>query len=58
LFNELSAADGTPDAAAHAAAYQQANRDIMSKYLPAVPLSSSPAFIVVTKNVQGWSRAR
>jgi len=53
LFNELSAADATADPAAHAAAYQQANRDIMAKYLPAIPLSSAPAFIVVTKNVSG-----
>jgi peptide/nickel transport system substrate-binding protein len=53
LFDELSAADGTADPAAHAAAYQQTNRDIMSKFLPAIPLSSTPAFIVVNKNVQG-----
>jgi peptide/nickel transport system substrate-binding protein len=53
LFDELSAADATVDQAAHAAAYQQVNRDIMAKFLPAVPLSSAPAFIVVNKNVHG-----
>ncbi|MDT7626087.1 MAG: peptide/nickel transport system substrate-binding protein [Pseudonocardiales bacterium] len=53
LFDELSAADATVDPAAHASAYQQANRDLMAKFLPAVPLSSSPAFIVVNKNVHG-----
>jgi len=53
LFEELSVADATVDPAAHAAAYQQVNRDIMGKFLPAVPLSSSPAFIVVNKDVHG-----
>ncbi|HEX4250743.1 MAG TPA: ABC transporter substrate-binding protein [Pseudonocardia sp.] len=53
LFDELSAADATVDPAAHASAYQQVNRDIMAKFLPAVPLSSSPAFIVVNKDVHG-----
>jgi peptide/nickel transport system substrate-binding protein len=53
LFSELSAADATSDPTAHAAAYQQVNRDLMSKFLPAVPLSSAPAFIVVNKNVHG-----
>ena len=53
LFEEMSAADATVDPAAHAAAYQQVNRDIMAKFLPAVPLSSSPAFIVVNKDVHG-----
>jgi len=53
LFEEMSAADATVDPAAHATAYQQVNRDIMGKFLPAVPLSSSPAFIVVNKDVHG-----
>jgi peptide/nickel transport system substrate-binding protein len=53
LFSELAAADATPDPAAHAAAYEQANRDIMAKYLPAVPLSSSPPAIVVRSNISG-----
>ena len=35
------------------AAYEQVNRDIMQKYLPAVPISSSPPALVVAENVQG-----
>ena len=53
LFDELTKADGTPDPAAHAAAYQQVNRDIMAKFLPAVPLSSGPPAIVVRSNITG-----
>jgi ABC-type dipeptide transport system, periplasmic component len=53
LFTELAAADATPDAAAHAAAYEQANRNIMAKYLPAIPISSSPPAIVVRSNISG-----
>jgi peptide/nickel transport system substrate-binding protein len=53
LFAAISQADATIDPAAHAAAYQQVNRDLMAQDLPAIPLSSSPAFIVVAKNIQG-----
>nr|WP_211178044.1 ABC transporter substrate-binding protein [Pseudonocardia acidicola] len=53
LFNEIAAADATPDPAAHAAAYQQVNRDIMAKYLPAIPISTSPPAIVVRSNISG-----
>jgi peptide/nickel transport system substrate-binding protein len=53
LFAELAKADATLDPAGHAAAYQQVSRDIMSKYLPGVPLASAPAFIVVRDNVHG-----
>lgn len=49
----LAAADATPDSAAHAAASEQANRDIMATYLPAVPISSSPPAIVVRANISG-----
>jgi peptide/nickel transport system substrate-binding protein len=53
LFNEMSAADAEPDAAKHAAAYEQVNRDIMAKFLPAIPISHSPPAIVVRSNVKG-----
>ncbi|WP_370945260.1 ABC transporter substrate-binding protein [Amycolatopsis sp. cg5] len=53
LFAQLSKADGTVDPAAHAAAYEQANRDIMSKYLPAVPILSSPPAYVTAANIKG-----
>jgi peptide/nickel transport system substrate-binding protein len=53
LFKELADADATPDPAAHSAAYEQANRDIMAKYLPAVPISSGPPAIVVRSNISG-----
>ena len=53
LFQQVGAADATVDPAGHAAAYEQVNRDLMSKYLPAIPLSSSPPAIVVRENVTG-----
>lgn len=53
LFDELAAADATPDPAAHAAAYEQANRNLMAKSLPAIPISSSPPAIVVRSNIAG-----
>ncbi|GAA5144745.1 ABC transporter substrate-binding protein [Pseudonocardia eucalypti] len=53
MFAEIAKADGTVDPASHATEYQQVNRDLMSTYLPAVPLASGPAFIVVGKNVHG-----
>ena len=53
LFQALSAADGTVDPAAHAAAYEQVNKDIMAKFLPAIPVSHSPPAIVVGENIKG-----
>jgi peptide/nickel transport system substrate-binding protein len=53
LFDELAAADATVDPTAHADAYKQVNKDIMSKYLPAVPVSHSPPAIVVSGKVSG-----
>jgi peptide/nickel transport system substrate-binding protein len=53
LFDEIAAADAVPGAAEHAAAYEQVNRDIMAKYLPAIPISHSPPAIVVRSNVKG-----
>jgi peptide/nickel transport system substrate-binding protein len=53
MYAALAAADAQPDPTAHAAAYEQVNRDIMAKYLPAIPISSSPPAIVVRANIQG-----
>ncbi|MHA6792145.1 ABC transporter substrate-binding protein [Pseudonocardia bannensis] len=53
LSAQIAAADATVDPAAHAAAYEQVNRDIMAKYLPAVPVSSSAAALVVRNNISG-----
>ncbi|MEJ8278923.1 ABC transporter substrate-binding protein [Pseudonocardia spirodelae] len=53
MFAELAKADAIPDPAGHAAAYQQVNKDIMAKYLPAVPILTTGPAIVVGPNVQG-----
>lgn len=53
MFAELAKADAIPDPAGHAAAYQQANKDIMAKYLPAVPILTTGPAIVVGPDVQG-----
>ncbi len=53
LFAAIAQADATPDRAAQAAAYQQLNRDIMAKFLPGVPIASSPPAIVVRSNIDG-----
>ena len=53
MYAELAKADAVPDPAGHAAAYQQANRDIMAKFLPAVPILTTGPAIVVKENVQG-----
>jgi peptide/nickel transport system substrate-binding protein len=53
MFAALAAADAVVDSAAHAKAYEQANIDIMSKYLPAIPVSHSPPAIVVGSNIKG-----
>ncbi len=53
MYAELAKADSIPDPAGHAAAYQQANRDIMAKYLPAVPILTTGPAIVVKNNITG-----
>jgi peptide/nickel transport system substrate-binding protein len=53
IFDEVGKADATVDPAGHAAAYEQVERDLMQKYLPAVPLSSAPPALVVNKNISG-----
>ncbi|MFC4002628.1 ABC transporter substrate-binding protein [Prauserella oleivorans] len=52
IFNALSTADAQVDEAAQKRAYEQAAVAI-SKYVPAVPLTSSPPAIVVGGNIQG-----
>nr|WP_229371618.1 ABC transporter substrate-binding protein [Umezawaea beigongshangensis] len=53
LFDALAAADATVDPTAHADAYKQVNKDVMSKFLPAVPVSHSPPAIVVSGKISG-----
>ena len=54
LFAQVAAADATVDPAAHTAAYEQVNKDVMSKYLPAIPLSHAPSAIVLGGNLTGF----
>ncbi|MEV4758910.1 ABC transporter substrate-binding protein [Micromonospora sp. NPDC049559] len=53
MFDAISKADATVDDAAKKAAWEQVNRDLMSKWLPAVPIWNAPPAIVVTKDVKG-----
>ncbi|MEU3272646.1 ABC transporter substrate-binding protein [Saccharomonospora sp. NPDC006951] len=52
IFSALSNADSQVDKAAKATEYEKAVVEI-SKYVPAVPLTSSPPAIVVGGNIQG-----
>ncbi len=53
VFTEVGEADATVDPAARTAAFEQVNRDLMTTYLPAVPISHSPPALVVRDNVSG-----
>lgn len=53
LADDLKAADTEPDAAKRTQMYAEINRQLMSQYLPAVPLSSSPPAIVTNSKVKG-----
>lgn len=53
LVSDLKAADGTADESARTTAYQKINQQIMTDYLPGLPISSSPPAIVFGKNVTG-----
>ncbi|GAA2333416.1 ABC transporter substrate-binding protein [Saccharopolyspora halophila] len=53
LADRLKKADGEPDETKRNEMYQDINRDLMSKYLPAIPLSHSPPAIVTSPRVQG-----
>ena len=53
MFDAIAKADGTVDEAGKKAAWEQVNRDIAAKWLPAVPIWHAPPAIVVTKDVKG-----
>ena len=53
LFTQIAAADAEPNLDKKKALWQQVNRDIATKYVPAVPLWHSPPSIVVSKNIKG-----
>ncbi|GAB3149598.1 ABC transporter substrate-binding protein [Micromonospora sonneratiae] len=53
MFDAITKADATVDEAAKKAAWEQVNRDIAAKWLPAVPVWHAPPAIVVTKDVKG-----
>ncbi|MGW0431833.1 ABC transporter substrate-binding protein [Micromonospora sp. NPDC003197] len=53
MFDAIAKADATVDEAAKKAAWEQVNRDIAAKWLPAVPVWHAPPAIVVTKDVKG-----
>ncbi|MFI5837155.1 ABC transporter substrate-binding protein [Micromonospora sp. NPDC051300] len=53
MFDAIAKADGTVDEAGKKAAWEQVNRDIAAKWLPAVPVWHAPPAIVVTKDVKG-----
>ncbi len=53
LFTALTAADAQTDPDKKTEAYKQVNRDIMAKYLPAIPISHSPPAMVTGPKVDG-----
>lgn len=53
MFASVAAADAEPAPAAHVAAYEQLNRDLMDRWLPAIPLVHSPPAIAVGKDIRG-----
>ena len=53
LDSDLAKADSIPDDTQRNAAYVKINQDIMSTYMPGVPISSSPPAIVVAADVKG-----
>jgi peptide/nickel transport system substrate-binding protein len=53
LANDLTAAKANADDASRTAAYEKINAQIMSDYLPAVPISSSPPALVLSSKISG-----
>ncbi len=53
MFAAIAAANSIVDAEEKEAAWQQVNRDLLSQWLPAIPISHSPPAIVVASNVSG-----
>ncbi|MGA8115088.1 MAG: ABC transporter substrate-binding protein [Actinocatenispora sp.] len=53
MFDAINTAENNVDETAKDTAWQQVNRDLMSKWLPAIPISSSPPALVVSKDIKG-----
>ncbi|WNV91652.1 ABC transporter substrate-binding protein [Umezawaea sp. Da 62-37] len=53
LAADLKKADATPDRDARLKLYEGLNKQIMSEYLPAIPISHSPPALVVKSDVKG-----
>lgn len=53
MFATIAKADAEPDQDKKKALWQQVNRDLAAKFVPAVPLWHSPPAIVVGKNIKG-----
>ncbi|MET0494608.1 MAG: ABC transporter substrate-binding protein [Actinoplanes sp.] len=53
MFTAIGKADATVDPAAKKTAYEQVNRDLAAKWLPAVPIWHAPPALATTKNVEG-----
>jgi peptide/nickel transport system substrate-binding protein len=53
MFAAIAKADATVDLEQKKAAWQQVNRDIAAKWLPAIPVWHAPPALVVTKDVSG-----
>lgn len=53
LSDRLKAADTEPDADTRAKLYEELNKDLIDKYLPAIPISHSPPALVVSEKIQG-----
>ncbi|HEX8632147.1 MAG TPA: ABC transporter substrate-binding protein, partial [Catenuloplanes sp.] len=53
MFSAISAADATVEEAGKVTAWQQVNRDMAAKWLPAVPIWHAPPALVTTKTVKG-----
>ena len=53
MFAEIAKADAEPNLDKKKALWQQVNRDIAAKYVPAIPIWHAPPSIVAGKNIKG-----
>lgn len=53
MVKQLRDADGIPDKKARTAAYKKLSAQLMSEYMPGIPISHSPPAIVFSKDVSG-----
>ncbi|GAB2607848.1 ABC transporter substrate-binding protein [Paractinoplanes abujensis] len=53
MFSAIGKADATVDEAGKKAAFEQVNRDLATKWLPAVPIWHAPPALATAKNVEG-----